>query len=121
MTTRTGGCHCGSVTWTTATDPAWLTECNCSVCSRYGALWGHRPRSDIHIDGREHTQPYRWGDRLLAFHFCRHCGCVTHWESEDPAADANMAVNFRMAPIEERAGLRTRRFDGAQTWAFLDE
>jgi hypothetical protein len=55
--------------------------------------------------------------KSLAFHSCRTCGCTTHWEGQ---RDSRMAVNCRMADPAAIAALRIRRFDGADSWAFLD-
>jgi hypothetical protein len=32
-------CHCGAVLLEIARKPRQLTECNCSICRRYGGLW----------------------------------------------------------------------------------
>jgi hypothetical protein len=101
--------------------PAWLTECNCSICRRIGGLWAHAGTASISIDCNEGaTLAYAWGDRTLAFHTCRTCGCTTHWENLQPDEHARMAVNCRMADPADIAGIRIRHFDGADTWAFLD-
>ena len=34
----TGPCHCGAAHWTLEGDPGSITACNCTLCSRYGAL-----------------------------------------------------------------------------------
>ena len=116
-----GSCHCGAVRWELANPPAFLTECNCSICRRLGTLWAHAPASEITLyrDG-DATLGYVWGDRLLAFHTCRSCGCTTHWESLSTEENPPMAVNFRMADPAELENLRIRRFDGADSWRYLD-
>ena len=66
------------------------------------------------------TQPYVWGDRMLAFHRCRKCGCTTHWQSLD-GAQPRMAINARLMDGLDWASVRIRPFDGAGAWRFLDE
>lgn len=117
-----GSCHCGAVSFELAADPKWLTECNCSICRRLGTLWAHATIDDIKITCREGaTLAYVWGDQMLAFHTCKTCGCTTHWENLHPEGpDTRMAVNGRMADPADVRDLPVRRFDGAETWQFLD-
>lgn len=116
-----GACHCGEVKFSISEQPEWLTSCNCSVCRRYGALWGHVEIESVTIQATEGaTIAYTHGDKTLAFHSCRHCGCTTHWESLKPQEFSFMAVNFRMCTEEDIARFRLRHFDGADSWDFLD-
>lgn len=42
--------------------PASLTDCNCSICRRYGILWAHYPCEKVHVDAPEGaTEEYVWG------------------------------------------------------------
>ena len=34
-------CHCGAVCLEIDAAPAEVTECNCSICRRYGGLWAY--------------------------------------------------------------------------------
>lgn len=116
-----GHCHCGAVRWTLAVRPDWLTRCNCAYCRRANGLWAHAERSQITLDyPAGGVVRYVQGDQTLAFISCKTCGCTTHWESLDPAAGTRMAVNANMAEPAAIAGLRVRRFDGADSWEFLD-
>jgi hypothetical protein len=36
-----GSCHCGAVQFELTESPETLVDCNCSICRRIGALWGH--------------------------------------------------------------------------------
>jgi hypothetical protein len=42
-------CHCGAVVLELARRPRTLTECNCSICRRYGALWTYCSRSRARV------------------------------------------------------------------------
>ena len=66
------------------------------------------------------TNAYVQGDKTLAIHTCKKCGCTTHWTSLNPEESARMAVNFRMCSVEDIAKFRIRHLDGADTWAFKD-
>ncbi len=113
----TGSCHCGSVTWKFDEVPESATACNCTVCRRYGVLWGYDWDGEkIHISGE--TKAYIRGDKELGFYFCPNCGCVAYWR----ALQANdqgrwrIAVNLRLVddpeliqhlPIDHFEGLVT--------------
>jgi hypothetical protein len=117
-----GTCHCGAVSLEIDALPQWLTECNCSICSRYGALWAHGTRRTVRASGpRNALRAYLWGDRSIEFYHCGTCGCVTHYESVEKSADSRISVNARMLPRQAVSALRTRRFDGAVSWGYLDD
>jgi hypothetical protein len=115
-----GSCHCGKVSFSVAHEPKWLTECNCTICRRIGALWAHFERKDVLIEGADETISYIQGDKTLAVHTCSTCGCTTHWDNLTPGDDARMAVNFRMCDPDRVAEIRIRHLDGADTWEYLD-
>ncbi len=98
-----------------------LTQCTCSVCRRYAALWAYcTPKT-----ARVHRAPgastaYSWNDRVIEFHHCSTCGCLTHYEAARKSDDMRIAVNARMLPSDVTAGIRVRTFDGADSWKYLD-
>ena len=114
-------CHCGAVTLEVAAPPETVTDCNCSICRRTGLLWAYYAPEQVRIQPPEAaTDIYMWGDRCLELHRCRVCGCVTHWAPVDRAL-GRMGVNARLLPPEVLAAARVRRFDGADTWRYLDD
>jgi hypothetical protein len=116
-----GACHCGAVRFEMVEHRDWLTDCNCSVCRRYGALWLHTQRSEVVlVCAEDATFTYEWGDHLLAFHSCRRCGCTTHWSSISEEEPDRMAVNCRLAEPADIAEMPVRHFDGAASWRYLD-
>lgn len=114
-------CHCGAVRVEVEAAPAEVTSCNCSICRRTGALMAYySPRAVRFTPAAPPTDTYMWGDKAIVHHRCRICGCVTHWSAVDPAYD-RMGVNMRLADPAVLAGARIRKFDGADTWTYLDE
>jgi hypothetical protein len=99
--------------------PPSLTDCNCSICRRYGVLWAYYSPQDVRvIAAAGATQVYSWGDRSIEFHRCQRCGCVTHWCAV--AADADrMAVNARLMDPELLRSLRVRKLDGAMSGTYF--
>ena len=105
-----GQCHCGAVILTVPDAPSEITDCNCSLCRRYGVLWAYWPREAIVVDGP--TETYVWGRRALAFHRCTSCGCVTHWSGLQPEI-RKAAVNARLLKGFPFAEARIVFLDGA--------
>lgn len=52
---------------------------------------------------------------------CRTCGIATHWEPLVSNTDNRHGVNLNNLDPARLAQMRVRRFDGADTWTFLDE
>ena len=116
-----GSCHCGDVKFAISEEPKWLTTCNCSICRRLAALWGHIETRNFTITAAENASTqYIHGDKTLAFHSCNQCGCTTHWENLNSGGNSRMAVNFRMCSDDDQAQFTVRHFDGADTWEFVD-
>ena len=106
-------CHCDAVRLEILTAPEVVTECNCSICRRYGVLWAYYSPADVRIIATEGaTQRYLWGDRMICFHRCQNCGCVTHWADLDPAHD-RMGVNARLMAPDVLEAARRRLVDNA--------
>jgi hypothetical protein len=118
-------CHCGAVALTTARAPRKLTQCNCSICRRYGAVWAYYRRKSVQV----HCEPgalaaYSWRNHSLRFYRCANCGCVTHHGRATPRHDGTdtLAVNVRNVDDPDAiAMLPIRMLDGASTWTVLDE
>jgi len=111
-------CHCGDVVLEIAEAPREITECNCSICRRYGVLWAYYAPEKVELRAQGGTDSYMWDDRSIAFHRCRGCGCVTHWSGFD--GRNRMGVNARMMPPEVFGQARVRHLDGAVSEAYLD-
>jgi hypothetical protein len=115
-------CHCGAIRIEVSRRPRSLTQCTCSICRRYGALWAYFTRKTARVCGAPGAStPYVWNDKVIAFHHCNTCGCLTHYESTDKSDSGRLAVNARMMSPADIAGIRVRIFDGADTWKFLDK
>ena len=114
-------CHCGVVRLICDIAPAEVTDCNCSICLRYGVLWAYYSPKPVHlVPADAATDVYMRDDRAIEFHRCRTRGCVTHWSPVDKGID-RMGVNARLMPREDLARARARLLDGADTERYLDE
>ena len=105
-------CHCGAVRLSASSAPDEVTDCNCTLCRRYGALWAYYSPKDVHVTNNS-TDIYMWGRKMIEFHRCKHCGCLTHWAPADKTYD-RMAVNARLMAPEILAQARVHHFDGAK-------
>ena len=113
-------CHCGAVLLQAAAPPKAVTECNCSICRRTGALWAYYRRSEVRLPAAGATDTYSWDDRSIAFHRCRTCGCLSHWAPTDPGLD-RIGLNARLLEPGLLAAARVRRLDGAATGEYVDD
>jgi len=114
-----GSCHCGEVTIEVPGLPAYVIDCNCSLCRRTRAIWAYYSEDKVRIAGP--TDDYVWGDRTLRTVRCRQCGCVTHWSPLVPNDNGRMGVNMANFEPGVLDGVRVRQFDGAVTWRYTDE
>jgi hypothetical protein len=112
-------CHCGAVRLEIASPPRVLTDCNCSICRRYGVLWAYYPAGQVRVIAPDGTDTYAWDDRSIAFHRCRACGCVTHW-SALTWQDDRMGVNARLMDAVIVRQARIRHLDGAVSEQYID-
>ena len=115
-------CHCGNIRLKASKLPASLTDCNCSICRRYAALWAYYPDRQVEIEIRDaDSGVYAWGEKTIDYHFCPICACCTHYSSKLENGRTRIAINARMAPAEDIAAIRVRRFDGARSWSYVDD
>jgi len=115
-------CHCTAVRFELAALPTWVLDCNCTICRRYGALWSYYFGADqaslIVLPAAELTDTYLWGDRSIAFHRCKTCGCVTHLEAVDTTPRVTFGVNARLIPTLDPAHTRVVQVDNGHTGIF---
>ena len=110
-------CHCGNIKITVPATTETVTSCNCSVCSRYATLWAYFSPNDVKVTAvQDSIGSYCWGDKTIEFHHCKNCGCITHYTSTELGNENKMAVNFRLVESKIVSRLKTRYFDGADTW-----
>ncbi len=117
----TAACHCGRVRLEVPRAPRTLTDCNCSICRRYGALWAYYPAGAVRPGYRRRdVAHYSWGERKLRFIRCRACGCVLHHERIRRSRAGVIGVNARNFEPAVIARARIRHLDGANSWKYLD-
>ena len=114
-------CHCGAINIEVSEAPKSLTSCNCSICNRYGTLWGYYEPDEVTITSRSSDlSKYSWGEESIYFYHCIKCGCVTHYKSSSKVENPKTVVNFRMAKPSAIKSIEIRKFDGAVSWSFIE-
>jgi len=76
LTTHTGGCHCGKVSFEVKA-PANIeaADCNCSMCSKNGYLHLFVTRKNFRLlSGEDELANYTFGSGVAQHYFCRTCG-----------------------------------------------
>jgi hypothetical protein len=105
-----GSCHCKNVTWNFNSVLESVTACNCTLCSRYGALWAYGYLGeDIEVCGE--TYFYTRGSKINGYHFCKNCGCISYYLAlaVDDQGRKRIAVNLRM--IDDPKSIETLPID----------
>lgn len=107
-------CHCGAVTVTVPRKPKSVTDCNCSICRRYGTLWAYYKASTVTVEAKPGTtEAYSWGRKNLNFVRCAKCGCVMCWQRVVPDPERKMGVNARNFDLDVLESLPRVPLDGA--------
>lgn len=115
-----GTCLCKAVQLGAARLPRQVTQCNCSVCRRYGTLWAYYRRSAVSITApRGALEDYSVRTGGLKFVRCRSCGCVICWDGPGKGRDQRMGINTRLLDQALMAAVPVKVLDGDKTWRTL--
>lgn len=121
----TASCHCGTVKIELERKPRKLTQCNCSICRRYGALWAYFQRKRVSVLCKKSAlKKYSWGRKRFEFYHCARCGCVTHYERTDKRRDGSDMGAVNLRNIDDPAIIARvpiRLLDGAGNWKVLED
>jgi hypothetical protein len=115
MHTHTGGCHCGRVRFEVIA-PAKLevTDCNCSICSKYGYLHLIVPADRFKLlSGRESLSTYSFNTHVAKHFFCSNCGVKSFYIPR--SHPDGISVNARCLDSDTIESMSVTPFDG-QDW-----
>jgi hypothetical protein len=111
-------CHCSAVRFE-VDPPKEVFDCNCTICRRLGAIWAYYRGGGLTLlSPPEATFAYSWGDKVIAFHHCRTCGCATHSQALDASGQPIFAMNARLIPTLDPSSVRLRQLDNSHTGWF---
>jgi hypothetical protein len=109
----TGGCHCGEVRFEVTADISSVVSCNCSLCTKRGALWCFVPAEQFALRaGAEDVKDYQFGKKSLHHLFCAQCGVGAYSTGVAPDGRDTVAVNVRCIDDVDLSALRITTFDG---------
>ena len=111
--TYTGGCHCGHVRYDLTADLTQVLNCNCSICTKRGALWTFVPAEKFALRaGEDVLADSQFGKKAIHHLFCPQCGVGSFSRGKGPDGKEVIAVNVRCLDDVDLAALKTTPFDG---------
>lgn len=111
MKTYRGSCHCGKVQFEiqSALEPAM--RCNCSLCTRRGAVMTRVPPERFRLlAGEEYLTLYQFNTRIARHYFCKVCGVYTFHRPR--TAPDMYAINVGCLEGVDPLSLETKLNDG---------
>ncbi len=103
-----GGCHCGNVELTFATDRAPETlsirACQCSFCTRHGARTAtdREGRLEISVRSPAELNRYQFGLKTAEFFVCKRCGVYLAAVLTTPEGNCYATVNINALNARRR-------------------
>lgn len=108
-----GSCHCGKIAFEVEGELSGAMACNCSICSRKGALMWFVPRDKLRLLTPEQDMAtYTFNKHVIQHHFCPSCGMHPFGEGADPQGNRMAAVNIRCLEDINLAAVAVKNFDG---------
>ncbi|MCG6932182.1 MAG: GFA family protein [Gallionella sp.] len=107
-----GSCHCGAIQFSFEAEPITKgIRCNCSFCSKRGAMMHLVPGEKFQIDTKDDAlNYYQFGKNQAKHYFCRNCGI--HTFSETTRRPGQYIVNLGCVDGVDTFALETTMFDG---------
>ncbi|KAJ7681202.1 Mss4-like protein [Mycena rosella] len=111
--TYNGHCHCGAVAYSLLADETITTAkyCNCSICSRDGALWIYPPTAKITFKREDSMTEWTFGRRDTYHGFCKICGVAIRERFDQPGR-LDTALNVRTMNGLNLGALEIKTLDG---------
>jgi hypothetical protein len=107
-----GGCHCGRVRFeVTAPAAVRVTDCNCSMCARFGYLHLIVPRERFRLlAGEDALTTYTFNTNVARHHFCSVCGVKSFYVPR--SHPDGISVNLRCLEPGTVTNVDVTPFDG---------
>ena len=108
-----GSCHCGGIAFDVEGDLTSAMTCNCSICSRKGAVMWFVPRDNLTLlTPEDAAATYTFNKHIIKHHFCPVCGMHPYGEGTDQQGNRMAAINVRCLDDVDLASIPTQQFDG---------
>ena len=109
----TGGCHCGQVRYDVTLDLDKVVTCNCSICTKTGAILSAVPAEQFKLlSGEDMLSDYTFNKHVIHHHFCPDCGIRSFSRGKGPGGAEMVAVNVRCLDDVDLAAIAPQKFDG---------
>ncbi|WP_313951326.1 GFA family protein [Accumulibacter sp.] len=108
-----GSCHCGKVAFEVDGELSEVVDCNCSICTRKGALLWFVPRQQLRLlTPEEALKTYTFGKGVIQHRFCPECGIHPLGEGAMPDGTRLAAINVRCLEGVDLPALPVKHYDG---------
>lgn len=108
-----GSCHCGNVAFAVEGELSSVMSCNCSICSRKGALMWFVPHAALQLTmPASNLATYTFNKHVIQHRFCPACGIHPFGEGVDPEGNRMAAINVRCLEGIDLDALTVNHFDG---------
>ena len=131
--TLTASCHCGATKIELPHSPETANECNCTFCSRTGAIWAYYQPGELKVTSDTADRFYSASGAGNEHHFCGNCGMQTWGVSPDwgsvynsdgtPKGEAGamptsqiFSVNLRLIEDFDWSKVSVDKVDGRNSW-----
>ncbi|KAJ7912435.1 Mss4-like protein [Mycena leptocephala] len=106
-----GSCHCGAVRYTLLSPEkiSTVNDCDCSICSRDGALWTYPETTMVTFNGLDSLAEYTFAKKVVYHGFCMICGVAIR---ERFLGDTDMALSVRTMNGLDLATVKIKKVDG---------
>ena len=87
--------------------------CNCSICSRLGAVWAFAPKAKFKLTkGEGKLGDYQFNKHVLHHRFCPSCGIESYAEGKGPDGSEMVGINLRCVEGVDVDKLSPKQVDG---------
>lgn len=108
-----GSCHCGNIAFEVEGELTEVVSCNCSICSRKGALLWAVPRAALHMLGSgQGVGKYTFNNHVIEHKFCQTCGIHPYAEDAGSKDDRSAYINLRCLEGIDPSSFPVLSFDG---------
>lgn len=108
-----GGCHCGNVRYSVATDLKPVISCNCSICSKKGHLLTFASADQFElIAGEDQLTDYQFNRNIVHHLFCKVCGVQSFTRGTGADGRPMVSINVRCLDGVDPAALAIIPYDG---------
>ena len=108
-----GSCHCGRVAFEIEGELTGAVACNCSICSRKGALLWCVPRGALRLlNPEDGIGTYTFNNHIIEHRFCKTCGMHPYAEDVKSKNDRMAYINIRCLEGVDLAAVPVQDFDG---------